>query len=144
MRNADKKIANNFMIDKISTGLLWDAFKHLRSWLANLARASDKRKQESIEALRKVITAARETAVYMRYLEGGKQDHKTESHLAVLWTDLGFALADLNLNKLAKRCQITGKQWVSLEHYDADFIKKADISLERMESLAKEILHHIK
>ncbi len=132
------------MIDKISTGLLWEAFKHLRSWLANLDRANDKRKQESIQALRKVITAARETAVYMRQLDGGKQDHKTESHLAVLWTDLGFALTDLKLNKLAKRCQISGKQWASPDHYDVAFIKKADVSLERMESLAKRILHQIK
>jgi hypothetical protein len=132
------------MIDKISTGLLWDAFKHLRSWLANLARASDARKQESIQALRKVVTAARETAVYIRQLADGKQDHKIESHLAVLWTDLGFALADLNLNKLAKRCQITGKQWASPDHYDALFIKRADVSLERMEELAQEILQQIK
>ena len=131
-------------MDNISAGLLWDIFKHVRSWLANLDRASDGRKQQSIRALRDVISASRETAVYIRHVNvNGARAHKTESHLSLLWTELGFALEDLKLNKLAKRCQIKGKQWSDPEHYDDDFIKKADISLERMERLAREILQHL-
>jgi hypothetical protein len=132
-------------MENISAGLLWDIFKHARAWLANLSRANDQRKQQSIRALRDIISASRETAVYMRQMgESGKSDHTTERHLAVLWTELGFALEDLGIDKLAKRCQITGKHWADPGHYSEEFIKKADVSLERMEELAKEILHDIK
>ncbi|PHS70379.1 MAG: hypothetical protein COB23_04435 [Methylophaga sp.] len=128
----------------ISASLLWDIFKHLSSWLRNLSRAGDKRKTESIRALRDIITASRETAVYIRQLnETAKSNHKIESHLSVLWTELGFALEDLGIATLAKRCQIKGKQWASPDHYDTEFITKADISLEKMERLAKEILYKI-
>jgi hypothetical protein len=131
-------------MDNISAGLLWDIFKHVRSWLANLDRASDERKQQSIKALRDVILASRETAVYIQHMNNNSaRDHKTESHLAVLWTELGFALENLKLNKLAKRCQIKDKHWAEPNHYDDEFIKKADVSLERMERLAREILQHI-
>ncbi len=131
-------------MEGVTTGLLWDIFKHVRSWLANLDRAGESRKQQSIQALRGVITAARETAVYLRQIKDtGKHNHKTEAHLAVLWTELGFALEDLDIKKLAKRCQIKGKQWSNPEHYDTEFIHKADISLERMEQLARQILHTV-
>lgn len=131
-------------MDNLSPSLLWDMFKHASSWLVNLDRASDKRKQESIRAVRDVVTAARETSVYIRQMnDNAVRDHKIESHLAILWTELGFSLEDLGLNKLAKRCQIKGKHWADPNHYDEDFIKKADVSLERMERLAREILHKI-
>lgn len=132
-------------MENISAGLLWDIFKHARAWLTNLSRANDARKQQSIRALRDIITASRETAVYMRQMsESGKSDHATERQLAVLWTELGFALEDLGIEKLAKRCQIKGKQWANPGHYNEEFIKKADVSLERMEELAREILQEIK
>ncbi|WP_305910026.1 hypothetical protein Q9L42_002405 [Methylomarinum sp. Ch1-1] len=132
-------------MEPISARLLWDIFKHVRAWLANLHRAGDKRKQQSIRALRDIICASRETAVYMRYIdENNARDLKMESHLTLLWTELGFALEDLGIRKLAKRCQIQGKQWSDPAHYDEDFINKADISLDRMERLAKEILREIK
>jgi hypothetical protein len=53
---------------------------------------------------------------------------------------LGYALQDIGIEKLAKRCQITGKHWANPSHYDDEFLKKADVSLERMEKLANEIL----
>ena len=125
----------------ISAGLLWEIFKHAGSWLTNLNRASDQRKQQSIDALRNIILASRETAVYIRQMnDTSSRDHAAEKHLSALWTDLGFALQDLGISKLAKRCNIKGKQWAMPEHYDADFIKKADVSLDRMERLAQEIL----
>ncbi len=125
----------------ISAALLWEIFKHVGSWLTNLNRASTVRKQQSIKALRNIILASRETAVYIRQMnDTSTRDHATEKHLSALWTDLGFSLEDLGIHKLAKRCNITGKQWANPDHYDADFIKKADVSLERMERLAREIL----
>ncbi|MBW2608258.1 MAG: hypothetical protein JRD05_11550 [Deltaproteobacteria bacterium] len=131
-------------MENISTSLLWEIFKHVRSWLANLNRAGDERKQQSIRALRDIISASRETAVYIRQMnDNGVRDHKTESHLSILWTELGFALEDIGIGKLAKRCQIKGKHWSNPKHYDEEFIKKADISLDRMERLSREILHEI-
>ena len=64
-------------------------------------------------------------------------------HLTVLWTELGFALQDLGIEKLAKRCQIKGKEWSNPEDYNPGFFAKADMSLERMERMAKEILRQI-
>lgn len=128
----------------VTTGLLWDIFKHVRSWLANLDRANKSRKQQSITALRGVVVAARETAVYLRQIkESGKHHHHTEAHLSVLWTELGFALEDLGIHKLAKRCQIKGKHWSNPKQYDDEFIAKADVSLERMERMALEILQEV-
>jgi len=133
------------MMENITSGLLWAIFGHVRSWLANLSRAGDARKQQSVRALRNIITASRETAVYLRQLkENGSRSHKTESHLAVLWTDLGFALEDLGIDKLAKRCHISGRYWSDPGHYSADFIEQADVSLERMEQLARSILAQIR
>jgi hypothetical protein len=132
-------------MDKISASLLWDIFKHVRSWLANLHRAGQDRQQQSIRALRDVITAARETAVYIRQMKDtGQRDHGIEARLSVLWTELGFSLQDLGISKLAKRCQINGKHWSNPEHYDEDFLARADVSLERMENLANQILRQLK
>ena len=132
-------------MDVLTATLLWEIFKNVRSWLANLKRAGNTRKQQSIQALRGVITAARETAVYLRHIkESGKPNHQTEAHLAVLWTELGFALQDIGINKLAKRCQIKGRLWSNPKQYDKDFIAKADVSLERMEQMARQILNQVK
>lgn len=128
----------------LTSGLLWDLLKNIKSWLTNLNRASKERKTQSIKALRDVIAASRETSVYMRQLnDTGKRDHETEARLTVLWTELGFALEDIGITKLAKRCQIKGKGWADPNHYDKDFIQKADVSLDRMEKLANEILVQI-
>jgi len=133
------------IMDIISAELLWDIFKHIRSWLANLNRAGDERKRESVAALRGIITASRETAVYIRQMKDtGTHNYNTENHLSLLWTELGFALEDLKLDKLARRCKIKGKHWANPEHYDENFLKKADISLERMEQLARVMLINIK
>lgn len=61
-----------------------------------------------------------------------------------LGTIIVFTLEDLGVGKLAKRCQIKGKHWANPGHYDEDFIKRADISLERMERLARELIRDIK
>lgn len=128
----------------LSTKLLWEILKHAKSWLTNLDRASNDRKAQSVKAVRKVITASRETAVYIRSIKDtGQPNHETEARLSVLWTELGFELQDIGIHKLAKRCQIRGKHWADPHHYDQDFLQKADISLETMEKLANEILIQI-
>ena len=131
-------------MDILGSVSIWEILKHVRSWLANLDRASKERKQQSIRALREVVIASRETAVYIRQMQDtGSRNHETEAHLSVLWTALGFELQDIGIDKLAKRCQIKGKEWANPDHYDTDFLKKADVSLERMEKLANEILLQI-
>lgn len=131
-------------MDIITSKILWEILKHAKSWLMNLDRASDKRKEQSVRAVRNVITASRETAVYIRSMkETGNRNHDTEAHLAILWTELSFALQDIGITKLAKRCQIKGMHWANPHHYDQDFLQKADIGLERMEKLANEILAQI-
>ena len=123
---------------------LWDLFKHVGRWLVNLHRAGEARKRASIDAVREIVTVSRETSVYLRQLtESGKRDHGTERQLTAQWTNLGFQLKDLGLTRLAKRCQIAGKHWSRPNHYDDEFLSKADISVERMERLALEILNDI-
>lgn len=123
---------------------LWALVKHLKQWLLNLHKAGAARKAESIKALRAVIVAARHTSVYVRRLnESGGQDHAEEARLAAMWTDLGFQLADLGLAKLAKRCDIKGRYWADPAQFDGDFLDKADVGLERMERLARQMVAEI-
>lgn len=123
---------------------LWELIKHLGQWLSNLNRAGEKRKQESIEALRAVILAARDTTVYVRQInDTGMQDHHEETRLSLMWTELSFRLGDLGLSKLAKRCDIKGRYWSNPDQFDTDFLNKADISLAKMEKLARQMVSEI-
>ena len=128
----------------VSEVSLWQLFKHLSQWLGNLSRAKQQRQRESIEALRAVVVAARHTQAYLRQLDDtGRQDHATEAKLAALWTELGFRLSDLGLAKLSKRCDIRGRYWANPDTLDKDFLKRADIGLERMEQMALQLLAEI-
>lgn len=128
----------------ISDISLWQLFKHLSQWLGNLSRAKQQRQRESIEALRAVVVAARHTQAYLRQLDdSGNHDHATEAKLASLWTELGFRLIDLGLTKLAKRCDIRGRYWANPDNLDADFLQRADIGLERMEQIARQLLAEV-
>lgn len=128
-----------------STRLFLELLNHGARWLSNLRRASTKRRLESKQALRKVITASRETAVYLRQIQDtGRTDHGVERHLAILWTELAFALEDLGLERLAKRCQITGRHWSDPDFYSRAFLDRADVSLERIEQLARSLLAELK
>jgi len=119
---------------------LWALIKHLGQWLANLRRAGNERKQQSIEALRAVIVAARHTRAYLRKLKDtAKQDHDQEAKLAQQWTELGFVLQDLGLGRLAKRCDISGRYWADPQQFEREFLDKADVGLTRMEQLARQI-----
>lgn len=129
------------MADLLTPTAIWALIKNASQWLVNLRRASKNRQLESIAALRKVILAARKTAVYVRQLEDTKQRHyPTEDELARLWTELSFLLEDIHVPKLAKRCSINGKQWADPKSMNKDFLGKADAGLERIEQLANQLL----
>lgn len=120
---------------------LWELIKHLKQWLTNLNRASNERQRQSIEALRAVVVAARHTQAYVRRLnDTARQDHSQEAKLSEMWTELGFRLDDLGLAKLAKRCDIKGRYWADPARFDSEFLQKADVGLERMEQLARQML----
>jgi len=44
---------------------------------------------------------------------------------------------------LAKRCDIRGRYWADPNILDADLLQRADIGLERMEQLARQLLAEI-
>ena len=119
--------------------LLRDLLRHLVTWLSNLKRASEKRQRESIEALRAVVLAARHTRVYLR-ARAHRPDHAEEAKLAGMWTELAFRLSDLDLTRLAKRCDINGRYWADPDQFDDGFLQKADVGLARMEQLARQML----
>lgn len=132
------------MIEVVTAISLWELVKHAGSWVVNLQRARRSRKEESVDALRKVVVAARHTAVYARQLQDtGKRSHSKEEELAVLWTELSFALEDLGMDKLAKRCRIKGKEWADPDSMDGAYLEKADTGLERMELLANGLLKEL-
>lgn len=132
------------MIEVVTTISLWELTKHAGSWVVNLKRAKETRKKQSIAALQKVVISSRQTAIYLRQLhETGERSLAKEGELAILWTELGFELEDLGVKKLARRCQIKGKHWENPTKSDKEFMQKADVSLERMERLAKELLREI-
>lgn len=132
------------MFEIVTAISVWELVKHTGSWVTNLKRAKDSRKKESVDALRKVVVAARKTAVYMRQLKDtGTRSHPIESEISTLWTELGFALQDLGIHKLAKRCQIKGKHWADPRQADSEYLEKADVGLERMEQLANHLLREI-
>ena len=133
------------MIDVLSPAALWDLIKNASRWLVNLRRANQARQKASVKALRKVVLAARKTAVYVRQLNDTQQRHyATEIELATLWTELSFALDDLKVPKLAKRCLINGKKWADPKSMDKDFLAKADAGLDRVEQLANQLLAQLK
>lgn len=132
------------MIEIITAISLWELVKHTGSWVANLKRARGARKRESIVALRKVILAANRTSSYLNEIrDTGKRSHQTESELSMLWTELGFALEDLGIERLAQRCRINGKQWAKPADMDPAYLRKAHLGLQRMEAMARGVLRDV-
>lgn len=129
------------MIEVVTAISLWELVKHTGSWVVNLRRAKGARKKESIDALRKVVLAARKTSVYMRQLQDtGKRSHQSEAELSILWTELSYALNDIGIEKLSKRCLVVGKHWADPAKMEKSYLEKADVGLERMEQLANQLL----
>ena len=60
-----------------------------------------------------------------------------------MWTQLSFRLYDLGLAQLAKKCDMKGRHWADPDQFDDEFLKQADLSLETMEKLAKQILKEL-
>ncbi len=101
---------------------------HLKKWAANLVRAKSERKRQSKDALRAVIKAVRETAIYLRLLrEGRPKSIAREKKLSLLWTELSFRLEDLSLKKLANRCGILGRYWADPAAFKKSFLDSPDI-----------------
>jgi len=133
------------MVGLVTSVSLWELVKHAGSWIVNLKRASAARKEESVNALRQVILAAQKTSVYVRQIsETGRKDHKTEAELSIAWTELSFKLEDLGIDALAQRCRMKGKHWADPCQFESEELEKADIGLEKMESLASEILAEVR
>ncbi len=123
---------------------LWDLLKHVKSWLINLERAGDARKKESVEALRSVLSAVRETESYLRRLRLEGRDQNKEDQLSILWTELSYKLHDLGLEKLEKKCFMKGKYWSDRDKYSDKDFDKYGISLELIEHIVKKQLKTIK
>lgn len=107
---------------------------HIKQWITNLQRAGKERKAQSIKALRDVIRAVRQTEIYIRKIkEGGKPSIEEEKKLSLLWTELSFALTDIKLDKLAKKCMIKGKDWAVLSKQNTHFFDTAITRLSEIE-----------
>ncbi|PKI07696.1 hypothetical protein CXF78_04175 [Shewanella sp. 11B5] len=132
------------MIEVVTTISLWELIKHAGSWVSNLKRANDDRKKASMDALQKVVEASRKTGIYLREVEEtGQINREKEGELSMLWTELGFLLERLKLEKLAEKCHIKGKHWENPVKSDKDMLSKADVGLEKVEKMALEILRDL-
>ena len=117
---------------------------HVKQWVGNLRRAKQLRKQESKKALRAVISAVRETTVYLRGLkEGREKSIEKEERLSLKWTQLAFELEDLGLAKLATRCSLKGRYWADPSDYDQDFLKRAGMRMADIERMAQSSLKEL-
>jgi hypothetical protein len=123
---------------ELSAKELLSIITHVKQWVGNLRRAKQQRKQESKQALRAVISAVRETTVYLRSLkQGGNKSIDKEERLSLKWTQLAFALEDLGLHKLAGRCSMKGRYWANPADFDTDFLEQAGMRLSDIETLAQ-------
>lgn len=122
---------------EITAADLIGVLTHVKRWISNLRRAGKERKAESRKALRSVILAVRETEIYIRHIKaGGRKSIKTERELALRWTELSFALQDIDLDKLAKRCKVTGKYWADPSKFDQSFLNELADKLNQIEYLS--------
>ena len=120
---------------------LKDLLANLGRYLANLARAGAKRKDDSRKALEGVIRATRQTWVYLRSLDDhGKRDYKKEERLTDTWTKLSFELRKLGVTALAKRCDIAGGYWANPDKISIAFLKQARARLKDLELEARTLL----
>lgn len=120
---------------------LRELLANLGRYLANLARAGAKRKEESVKALEGVIRATRQTRVYLRALnDHGQRDYKKEERLTDTWTRLSFELRKLGVQALAKRCDIAGGYWADPDKVSIEFLKSARARLQDLELEARTLL----
>jgi hypothetical protein len=133
------------MIESVlSASSLSSLLKELLSWLKRLQRENEERRRESIQAINGVITAARFTAQYSAARAQGHRSMDREAELAMKWTELSHRLDSLGITKLAKRCDIKGRYWADREKFSEDWLDQADIGLESVERLARQIKDDLK
>ena len=129
------------MVSAVTETALKNLLSNLGRYLANLARAGQKRRNESRAALQGVIRATRQTRVYIRELDArGKRDFAKEERLSDTWTKLSFELRKLGVSALAKRCDIAGGYWADPDQFSAEFLAKARVRLGDLELEAKGLL----
>ncbi len=129
---------------ELSAKELLSIITHLKQWVGNLRRAQVLRKQESKKALRAVISAVRETTVYLRGLkEGREKSIEKEERLSLKWTQLAFELEDLGLKKLASRCSLKGRYWADPSEYDQDFLERVGMRMADIERIAQSSLKEL-
>ncbi len=129
------------MPSPVTQSVLQSLLSNLGRYLANLARAGQKRREESRRALQGVIRATRQTRVYVRELDArGKRDFKKEERLSDTWTKLGFELKALGVHALAKRCDIAGGYWADPDQFSPEFLARARIRLGDLELEAKSLI----
>lgn len=117
---------------------------HLLKWVANLRRAGNSRKVESRESLERVILAVRKTSIYCSSLEdGGEKNYNIETEISMEWTQLAMELERLGLCALAKKCRVKGWYWEDKGRFDEQFLEKAQVSFNQVESLATQLLREI-
>ncbi|MBD3414992.1 MAG: hypothetical protein GF421_11240 [Candidatus Aminicenantes bacterium] len=105
-------------------GDLLSIITHIKKWVVNLRRAKAARKNQSIDALKAVVLAVRETTFYLREIrDQDEQSIETEKKLTRLWTELSFEVANLKLEKLRKSCKELGKFWSDPKIYSFNKIK---------------------
>lgn len=129
------------MPSPVTESALKGLLANLARYLANLARAGQKRKTESRKALQGVIRATRQTRVYVRQMNArGERDFATEERLADTWTQLSFELRQLGVKALAKRCDIAGGYWSDPETFSAEFLRQARARLQDLETEARTLM----
>lgn len=107
--------------------------------MQSLSKASVERKEKCVQAIDGVLAATRRTRRYSRERDAGRVDAMEEAHLSVMWTDLGARLEAVGLRKLAKRCDVKGLYWAYPDSNPDDWWDAADITLESVERLARQI-----
>lgn len=112
---------------------------HVAKWLHNLWRAGESRQKQSLQAIDKVIPALRLTAAYSRGLQKGIVNPTTEGEIAAKWSELANELYDLGLDALAKKCDVSGRYWADPAQFAPGFLEQADVGLEAVEKLARDL-----
>ena len=128
----------------LGVGEILAIISHVKKWVTNLIRANKERKEQSIDALRAVVQAARKTKIYSPYLH--KEDNKSidkKAELSALWTDLSFALVDIGLIKLSKSCNNLGSYWADPAAFEENFIETLGNRLQDIEERARKSLKEI-
>lgn len=126
-------------IDKVIE--LWPVIINLKKWIANLKRAKDARKKESIDALRQLILTVRTTNVYIKTIPSNKRNYEKENELSMEWTKLGFELKDLGIEKASKKCEEYGKYWSRVMLLDELTINKIQDGMTVLELEANLIIN---